>query len=118
MLTPVFLPIMISTHERLADFVPAIGWKRGKSPIGFTFVIPGFLHGVGATFEMGSAIDLGKEQQMGRNQVALNEDLVADNGAFLPCHANFTRATSGSPEATCLAVGISTGNETAQWALE
>ncbi len=118
MSTPAVLPVMISAYELWAIFIPAIGWKRGKCILGFTFIIPGFLHGVSATFEMGSSVDLGKEQQMGRNQVALNEDVIADNGAFPPCYAKFTRATFGSSEATCLAVGVSTGNEAAHGALE
>ena len=67
---------------------------------------------------MGSSVGLGKEQHVGMEQIILMKNFLADDGAFPPLNLEFARRTVGRFEATCLAAGISTGNETAQGALE
>ena len=114
----VLLPIIIGAKEGLADLIPSIRRRSGKSIIACAILFDISLHGIGFALDMGSSVGLGKEQHVRMEKINLMKNFLADDGAFPPCHLEFARRTIGRSEATCLAAGISSGNEAAHGALE
>ena len=115
----VILPIIICTQEGLAQFIiPVDDGVSGKAIIAFTIIFFISHHGVGSAPDMGGSVGLGEEQHVGMQFIAFDQDVIADNGACLPCYMEFARRTVGRSEATCLAAGISVRNEAAHGALE
>ena len=65
-----------------------------------------------------ATVDFGVEEHMWSNFVALDQDIITDNGTWFPCYVEFARRSLRGLETTCDDSMSCSGSEAAHGALK